>query len=72
MVLMPRLLIWGGSFEAAMFLAVVIYVTVRYGGAALVGKLTVHRGMFHSIPAMCIVAELVFLVYRSEQADARM
>ena len=71
LVLMPRLILWGGGYEGAMFLAVVIYLVVRYLGAGLVGKLTVHRGMFHSIPAMCIVAELVFLGYRSDDALTR-
>ncbi len=71
LVLMPRLMHWGGGYEGAMFLAVVIYLVVRYLGATIVGKLTVHRGMFHSIPALFIVAELVFLGYRSDQASTR-
>ncbi len=72
LVLMPRLIQWGGSFEAAMFFSVVIYLIVRYCGATIVGKLTVHRGMFHSIPAMFIVAELVFLGYRSDEMSVRL
>ena len=31
-----------------------IYATVRFGLAKIVKKLTVHRGMFHSIPAALI------------------
>ncbi len=72
LVLMPRLLVWGGSFEAAMVSAVLIYLVVRYFGASIVGMLTVHRGMFHSIPTMFIVAELVFLGYRSDELEVRL
>src|SRR5437763_2186160 len=31
-----------------------IYLVVRFGVAALFKRLTVHRGMFHSVPAMLI------------------
>ena len=64
--LMHRLETWGGNPEGAMLLAVLIYVAIRYGGAVLLGQLSVHRGMFHSIPAMLIAAELAFLAYESE------
>jgi membrane-bound metal-dependent hydrolase YbcI (DUF457 family) len=40
-----------------------LYGAVRYGGATVLGKLTVHRGMFHSIPALIIAAEITFLCY---------
>lgn len=57
---------WGGNSETALLLAVAIYAAVRYGGAKIVGMLSVHRGMFHSIPAMLIAAECAFLVYKSD------
>lgn len=72
LVLMPRLMSWSGGYEGAMFLAVLIYLVLRYLGASIVGKLTVHRGMFHSIPAMGIVAELVFLGYRSDETSSKL
>ncbi len=65
LVLTERLLKWGGSTEGAMLLAIALYAAVRFGGAALLGKLAVHRGMFHSIPAMLIAMELTFLGYES-------
>jgi hypothetical protein len=46
-----------------------VYVLVRYGGAALFKRVTVHRGMFHSIPAMLIAGLLVYL--GDHQADPR-
>ncbi|HXG11086.1 MAG TPA: metal-dependent hydrolase [Gemmataceae bacterium] len=42
-----------------------IYLFVRYVLAGLFKSLTVHRGMFHSIPAMLIAGLLVFLLYHS-------
>lgn len=65
-VMMRRLLEWGQTTDGAMLLAIIIYVAIRYGGAALLGRLSVHRGMFHSIPALLIAAELTFLGYKSE------
>jgi membrane-bound metal-dependent hydrolase YbcI (DUF457 family) len=62
-----RLMTWGGNPEGAALLAVLLYATIRYGGATLLGKLSVHRGMFHSIPAMIIAAELAFLAYESDR-----
>ncbi|MFQ5733751.1 MAG: metal-dependent hydrolase, partial [Planctomycetaceae bacterium] len=63
---MNRLLRWAGNAEGAMLLAILMYVAIRYGGAILLGRLSVHRGMFHSIPAMLIAAELAFLAYESD------
>ena len=37
----------------------------------MLGKLTVHRGMFHSIPALLIASELTFLSYHSEEFRVR-
>jgi len=62
---------WGGDAEGAMLIAVVTYIVIRYGGAAMVCKMSVHRGMFHSIPAMIIAAELAFLGYRSDDLKVK-
>ncbi|MCA9058868.1 MAG: metal-dependent hydrolase [Planctomycetaceae bacterium] len=62
----------GVSGDRALLFALVAYGTVRYGGAFLLGKLTVHRGMFHSIPALLIAAELAFLGYRNDEVRVRM
>lgn len=39
-----------------------IYLLIRFGLGKLISKLTVHRGMFHSLPALAIVGELTFLI----------
>ncbi|MGQ0633088.1 MAG: metal-dependent hydrolase [Planctomycetaceae bacterium] len=64
LLLMNRLEAWGGGREQAMLLAVLVYVTIRYGAANVLKLVAVHRGMFHSIPAMLIAAELTFLTYQ--------
>ena len=65
MMLMRRLEHWGGTHEGAVLLAVLVYITIRYGGGIILGLLAVHRGMFHSIPALVIAAEATFLAYQS-------
>ncbi len=57
--------------DRAMLFAIVVYALVKYGGAFLLGKLTVHRGMFHSIPALLIASELTFLAYHSDELRVR-
>src|SRR5262249_47510635 len=42
-----------------------LYLVIRYGLCALFKKVTVHRGMFHSVPAMLIAGLFVFLAYQS-------
>lgn len=39
-----------------------VYLLIRFGLGKLVGKLTVHRGMFHSLPALAIAGQLTFLI----------
>lgn len=72
LVTMHKLLEWGGSMDGAMLLAVLLYVSVRYGGALILGMAAVHRGMFHSIPALLIAAELTFLAYHGHTTEVRL
>ena len=66
LLLMHRLLAWArGDMDKAMLLAIGLYAALRYGGASLLAAATVHRGMFHSVPAMLIAGELGFLGYMS-------
>lgn len=63
---------FGGDSERAMLMAMGLYGAIRYGGAALLSRLSVHRGMFHSIPALIIAAELTFLCYRHSDLSVRL
>jgi hypothetical protein len=49
--------------EQALVFVGLFYFVLRYGVAALFRRVTVHRGMFHSIPAMLIAGLIVYLVY---------
>lgn len=41
----------------------VVYLIIKYSCLYLIPKLTVHRGIFHSLPAGIICAEIVFLLF---------
>jgi hypothetical protein len=60
------------SYEAATLMAVILYVTIRYGGQAMLNRTAVHRGMFHSIPAMLITAEVAFLAFRGSSLNVKL
>lgn len=62
----------GISGDRAMLFALLLYGAVRYGGAAVLAKVTVHRGMFHSIPALLIASQLTYLAYHSEDRRVRL
>lgn len=57
--------------DRAFLFAIIAYAAVKYGGAFLLAKLTVHRGMFHSIPALLIASEVTFLTYHTEDLRVR-
>ncbi|MBI1832323.1 MAG: metal-dependent hydrolase [Planctomycetes bacterium] len=42
------------------------YLLVRYGFAELFKRITVHRGMYHSVPAMLIAGLAVFLMHKPD------
>lgn len=48
------------------------YATIRYGLSKVFKRMTVHRGMFHSVPAMIIAGELIFLAYKNPDMRIRM
>src|SRR5690242_16545035 len=62
-VLMHRLHRAGMSREGSILSAAAIYLATRWGAAWLFHQLTVHRGMFHSLPAAGIAAECAFLTH---------
>lgn len=66
LVLLRRLIHSGLAPEQILVVLGVIFITVRYGLSRLFKRFTVHRGMFHSIPAMLIAGMLTFLGYHHE------
>jgi hypothetical protein len=62
MLLLERFRHLGWSSETMALAGAGIYLSVRFGVGKLLKKFTVHRGMFHSIPAAVIAGEVAFLV----------
>jgi len=56
----------GMPLETMILAGMVIYLIIRFGLAALLKKYTVHRGMFHSLPAAVIAGEVAFLLFDQE------
>ncbi|MEZ6050233.1 MAG: metal-dependent hydrolase [Planctomycetaceae bacterium] len=75
LALVGRIVGWLGlpsDIEITMLLIVVMYLVIKYGGASLIGAVSVHRGMFHSLPAMAIAAELTYLCYPSSLTTVKL
>ena len=59
------------SHDAMVLAAVSLYFLVRFGMANMIRKYTVHRGMFHSVPAGLIFAGLAFLLSGAAPLEIR-
>jgi len=72
MMLIDRFQEFGMSPELIVLAGAGIYLTIRFVIAELLKRYTVHRGMFHSLPAAVIVAELAFLLCSGEDMRLRL
>lgn len=61
----------GLSVEQMVLAGAPMYLFIRFGLGTLMNKITVHRGMFHSIPALVIAAMLAFLICDSGLSTVR-
>jgi membrane-bound metal-dependent hydrolase YbcI (DUF457 family) len=52
----------GLTYEWIVLAGAATYLIIRFGVAKLLARYTVHRGMFHSIPAALVFAGLAFLL----------
>ena len=66
LLLVPRLMAVGMTQEGVLATLGFLYLLIRYGLAFVLRRVSVHRGMFHSIPAMLIFGLLVYLEYHGE------
>jgi membrane-bound metal-dependent hydrolase YbcI (DUF457 family) len=66
-LLVPRLLAAGMTQEGVLAALALLYLLIRYGAGWLFRRVTVHRGMFHSIPAMLIFGLLIYLEYHGDR-----
>ena len=71
-LLFRRLATLDFSMEEVLVILAVVYLLIRYPLAIVFKKMTVHRGMFHSLPAMLIAGLSVFLVYHSPDVGLRL
>lgn len=71
LLLVPRMVHMGLSREAILAVLLFGYVVIRYGAANFFKHLNVHRGMYHSLPAMLIAGLCVYLAYHSPSRDLR-
>lgn len=71
MMLARRFQLWGWSHESIILGGAAAYLLIRFVLAWLLKKYTVHRGMFHSIPAALIFGEITFLLTSSENVMLR-
>lgn len=71
LLLLRRLRRSGMEAEQMVLLAATLYLFIRFGVSWMFKHLTVHRGMFHSIPAMLIAGEVVFLAHNSTEPYGR-
>ncbi len=71
LLVMRRLEHAGLSAEAVILVMGGLYLAIRFGVRQLFQRLTVHRGMFHSVPAALIAAEIAFLAHDCPEAGGR-
>jgi hypothetical protein len=71
LTMVPRLVQMHVSQEGILATLLFGYLLIRYGLARVFKWLTVHRGMFHSLPAMLIAGLVVYLGYHSPDRGLR-
>jgi hypothetical protein len=72
LVLFHRIQALGFTVEQTLVLLGGVYLLIRYGASKVFKRLTVHRGMFHSIPAMLIAGLVVFLLSHGPEVETRL
>ncbi|MCA9124786.1 MAG: metal-dependent hydrolase [Planctomycetaceae bacterium] len=71
MLMMDRFSHFGWSHETMVFAGMIMYLAIRFGVASIFKKYTVHRGMWHSIPAAASAGLLAFLVCTCDDMTMR-
>ncbi len=60
------------AFELHLWAAILAYILVRHGLRRILSRVTVHRGMSHSLPTCAVWGALAYLYYPSEQPVIRL
>jgi hypothetical protein len=72
MLMLHRFRRMGMEPETMVLCGALIYLLIRFGVGRLLRSVTVHRGMFHSIPALAIVGQLAYLICSHENEWIRL
>jgi membrane-bound metal-dependent hydrolase YbcI (DUF457 family) len=72
MLMLRRFEEMGLSPEQMVFVSGVLYVLIRFVGGELFRKFTVHRGMWHSIPAAVLAGMVTYLICLSPENEIRL
>lgn len=71
-LMIPRFREMGWDTEQIVLAAGLLYVAIRFGVVAIFRKYTVHRGMWHSIPAAVTVSLMVFLLASGDDVGLKL
>jgi len=72
MLMIDRFQQMGLSHESIALAGGIIYLVIRFGLAEIFNRFTMHRGMWHSLPAAAIAGTIAFLVCSCEHIELRM
>jgi len=72
MLLVDRFREYSMTPEEIVIASALIYVIVRFGVGAILAKCTVHRGMFHSVPALIIATLFAFVLSYTGDTNMRL
>ncbi len=61
----------GQSIEQTLVVLAAVYILIRYVLAHIFKRFSVHRGMFHSIPALLIAGLTTYLLYPNDDVRLR-
>jgi hypothetical protein len=59
----PRIIAVRTPLQEIVVYLILAHVFIRYGLSRMFKRMTVHRGMFHSVPGMVIAGLITFLIY---------
>lgn len=72
LMMLKRMLGFGLTEDQTFAILGILYVFIRFGLSNIFRHLSVHRGMFHSVPAMVVAGCIVFLTYTHDSMTLRL
>ena len=71
MLMLPRFEAFACCHETMVLMAAVMYCIIRFGVVEIFKRYTVHRGMWHSIPACVVCGLITFLIVADPHLEIR-